>query len=564
MIAWRIDEQFFFFAMEWHILNNAVPSSLQEIQDILLSNRNISNADSFLHPVMPIKLTYEMVGLDAKQLTILISRLEIAHKNKETIAIYGDYDCDGVCATAILWETLHKLGFKVVPFIPHRERHGYGLSKKGLDELFETCTPAILISVDNGIVAHHQWEYLKEKGVYTVLTDHHQPDDHFPSVDVRLHTTALCGATVAWMVAVQLEKHFTKTTDYAQDLIDLCAIATIADQVSLIDANRSFAKYGLQQLNKTTRVGLLKLIESAGLALGKLDVYSVNFAIAPRINAMGRLEHALDALRALCTRKPDRVIELIGRLSQVNQTRQDLTQQLIDKALLRADEWKDEHIILVEDVDFHEGVIGLIAGKLTEKYHKPSICISLGEVTSKASCRSIPGVNITDLLRQIADDLLEVGGHPMAAGFKVETANIEHVKVRLKALTKVQISELLLKPSIDIDCILPTPFQSLETADYLESLAPYGAGNREPVFLLQEMQVLASSTIGKEGKHLKATFIPKDGKPNQTLSTIGFGMGKRIEEFVPQSSMSLVGHLQKNQWNNKTTLQFVIRTTTVV
>ncbi len=559
MIAWSIDKQFFFFAMEWHILNETIPSSLQEIQEILLSNRSITDATTFLHPTKPSELTYEMVGLDTQQLTILISRLEIAHKNKETIAIYGDYDCDGVCATAILWETLHKLGFKVVPFIPHRERHGYGLSKKGLDELFESCTPAILISVDNGIVAHRQWEYLKEKGVYTVLTDHHQPDDQFPTVDVRLHTTQLCGATVAWMVAVQLEKHFAQSSDFTHQLIDLCAIATIADQVPLLEANRSFAKYGLEQLNKTTRVGLLKLIESAGLSLGKLDVYSVNFAIAPRINAMGRLEHALDALRALCTRKPDRVVELIGRLSEVNQTRQDLTQQLIDKALLRADEWKDEHIIIVEDVDFHEGVIGLIAGKLTEKYHKPSICISLGEITSKASCRSIPGVNITDLLREISDDLLEVGGHPMAAGFKVETAKIEQVKVRLKALTKIQISELHLKPSIDIDCILPPPLQSLETAEQLLTLAPYGAGNREPVFLLQDMQVLASSVIGKEGKHLKVSFLPKEGKPNQVVSAIGFGMGPKIEEYSPQSWVSLVGHLQINQWNNKKTLQFVIR-----
>lgn len=549
--------------MEWNLLHHTVPSSLQEIQDILLANRNISNADGFLHPTPPLELTFEHAGLSMEQLAILIKRLEHARTNKESIAIYGDYDCDGVCATAILWETLHALGFKVVPFIPHRERHGYGLSKKGLDELFETCTPAILISVDNGIVAHRQWEYLRDKGVYTVLTDHHQPDDQLPPVDVLLHTTSLCGATVAWMVAVQLEKHFAQSTDFTQQLIDLCAIATIADQVPLIEANRSFAKYGLEQLNRTTRVGLLKLIESAGLSLGKLDVYSVNFAIAPRINAMGRLEHALDALRALCTRKPDRVIELIGRLSEVNQTRQDLTQQLIDKALLRASEWSDEHIIIVEDVDFHEGVIGLIAGRLCEKYHKPSICLSVSELTSKASCRSIPGINITDLLRQISDDLLEVGGHPMAAGFKVETSKIETVKARLRALTKEQINTDVLKPSIDIDCILPTQFQSLETAEYLSTLAPYGAGNREPVFLLEHLQVLASAAIGKEGKHLKASLLPKDGKPNQALSAIGFGMGSRIEEFQPQSWMSVVGHLQINQWNNKTTVQFVIRSTTV-
>ncbi|MBP9699924.1 single-stranded-DNA-specific exonuclease RecJ [Candidatus Woesebacteria bacterium] len=548
-----------FFAMEWNLLSNVVPSSLAEIQEILLANRAITNKETFLHPIPPLELTYEQVGLSTDQLDKLIARLEDAKKNKETIAIYGDYDCDGVCATAILWETLHALGFKVVPFIPHRERHGYGLSKKGLDELFETCTPAILISVDNGIVAHRQWEHLRVKGVYTVLTDHHQPDDHVPSVDVLLHSTGLCGATVAWMVAVQLEKHFGQSTDFTQQLIDLCAIATIADQVPLLEANRSFAKYGLEQLNKTTRVGLLKLIESAGLSLGKLDVYSVNFVIAPRINAMGRLEHALDALRALCTKKPDRVIELIGRLSQVNQTRQDLTQQLIDKALLRASEWKDEHIIIVEDADFHEGVIGLIAGRLCEKYHKPSICISVGELTSKASCRSIPGVNITDLLRQIADDLLEVGGHPMAAGFKVESSKIETVKLRLRQITKEQIDATAFRPTIDIDCVLPPGLLTLDTVSHLELLAPFGSGNREPVFVVNDLQILSSSAIGKEGKHLKVSVLPKGGQPNEVLSAIGFGMGSRIEDFIPQSWVSIAGHLHKNVWNQKTTLQFMIR-----
>lgn len=545
--------------MHWNILSGNVPHTAHELIDILLHNRGIADAQEFLHPTHPNDLTLSDVDIDPAEVRRAVDRLVLAKENKDSILIYGDYDCDGVCATAVLWETLFSNGFKALPFIPHREKHGYGLSQKGVDEILEKGKPGILITVDNGIVAHTQWQRLKEAGVYTILTDHHQPDNQRPPVDALIHTTNLCGTTVAWMLAREVEKRLQPEKEGREQevMLDLAAIATIADQVPLIGANRSFASYGLKQLNRTERLGLRLLIEVSGLRLGEIDTYAINFGLAPRINAMGRLEHALDALRALCTRSEEKGRQLIGKLQNTNIARQDLTSVLIEQALKREDEWKDEHIIIVESPDFHEGIIGLIAGKLCEQYNKPAICISVGTLTSKASVRSVAGVHITEFLRKISDDLLEVGGHPMAAGFKVETAKIEAVRSRLYALAKSDISRERLKPHIDADCVLPSLLLTLETAEAIETLEPFGSGNRQPLFAIHNLRVLEARTVGKENKHLKLFLRPEHA--DTPLSAMAFGKGDQVSQFPVNRSLSCVGNLVVNGWNGKKNVQLIVR-----
>lgn len=540
--------------MRWNIISDKKPASSDELIDLLLTNRAITDQESFLHPTSPLDFTPAAVGIDESAIHRAIERLKKALKEKETIVIYGDYDADGVCATTVLWETMYTLGFSVTPFIPHREHHGYGLSSRGVDEVFAKNKPAILISVDNGIVAHEQWQRLQDEGVYTILTDHHEPDERTPVADCVIHTTQLCGTTVAWMFAKEIATRLQTSGHSVQtaDMLDLCAIATIADQVPLVGANRSFATSGLQTLNTTKRLGLQLLIESAQLKPGEIDTYGVNFGIAPRINAMGRLESALDALRALCTHNRERAAALITKIQDTNHTRQDLTQVLVDKAMSRQSEWRDEHIIVIEDTEFHEGVIGLIAGKLTEVFHKPAIVLSVGALTAKGSARSMAGVHITSLLREFRGEyLLEVGGHPLAAGLKIETEKIAAFRTALYARARTLISLESLEPVIDLDCALPAALMTLKTATAIQALAPFGAGNREPMFAFAPMQLLNAKLVGKEGKHLKLMF--------QDLEAMAFGKGKLLESLTLGEMIQVAGHLSINEWRGSTKLQLMIR-----
>lgn len=541
--------------MQWNILSKSEPQNSAELISLVIQNRGITDIEKFIHPTSPLDLTLRDVGIDDDAVEKALKRLKVAHEKGEKIVIYGDYDCDGVCATTILWETMYSLGFKVSPFIPEREKHGYGLSQKGIDELLTKGKPDIVISVDNGIVAHTQWQHLKDLGVYTILTDHHEPDEKKSPADVLIHTTKLCGTTVSWCFAREIEKKMKTSTSVGSvdQMLDLCAIGTIADQVPLTGANRSFATFGLAQLNHTRRIGLQYLIEASGAKPGVIDEWSVNYGIAPRINAMGRLQSALDALRALCTRKPEKARELISTIQDVNRTRQELTEELLQKAMSRANEWKDEHIIIIDDVDFHEGVIGLIAGKLTETFFKPAIALSVGKITSKGSARSVSGVHITNMLRALRDELqMEVGGHPLAAGLKIETTKIEIFKQRLYAIAKETIKVESLVPMVDVDCELPQALMNLDTAVALKALSPFGSGNREPLFVFKNLNVLGAKVIGKEGKHLKFQLAPG-------IDAIAFGKGERLSELSVGQSLSLLGHLSVNEWNGRSSVQIMVR-----
>ncbi|HSW89309.1 MAG TPA: single-stranded-DNA-specific exonuclease RecJ [Patescibacteria group bacterium] len=540
--------------MNWNLLSKKEPKTNEEILSILLKNRGITDKESFLHPKDPIDLTLEDVGIDKEQVNKAVERLKEALENKEKIIIFGDYDCDGVCATTVLWETMHNIGFSVLPFIPDRKEHGYGLSTKALDEILAKNKPSILISVDNGIVAEAQWQRLADVGVFTILTDHHEPEDKLPPADCIIHTTKLCGTTVAWMLARELAKipkSKIQASKNIEDLLDLCAIATIADQVILTDANRSFVKFGLEQLQKTRRIGLQLLIEAAGLKGKPVDTYAVNFAIAPRINAMGRLGNALDALRALCTKDRSKAAVLIGKLHDTNITRQDLTTQMYEIALAKRQTWKEESVIIVASDQFHEGVIGLIASRLTEMFYKPSIVLAISGETAKGSARSVAGVHITNLLREVKSDLMEIGGHPMAAGLKLQTAQIEVFSQKLRQHAKNTIDVSLLTALIDVDSVLPTTLQTMEVAQGLTVMQPFGPGNREPLFQMDKVKIDSAKIIGKEGKHLKLRTADCD--------LLWFGHGRELEHFSNSPTVSLIGHLQVNHWNGSKSLQIIVK-----
>ncbi|HYD35426.1 MAG TPA: single-stranded-DNA-specific exonuclease RecJ [Vitreimonas sp.] len=561
--------------MQWKLKHTLLPENVDDVQAILLSNRSIEDEHSFFQPPAPWDLTLEKVGINSDQVTQALQRLEIARQEQQDIVIFGDYDADGVSSTAIMWETMSALGFNVRPFIPHREKHGYGMSDRSLGDLLAGAKPAMIITVDNGIVAHVPIQQLQAQGIDVILTDHHQPEAELPGAHAIVHTTQLCGATVSWIFSREIAKHFAPALhldprELMTKQLDLTAIATIADQVPLVNANRSFAFHGLKALKKTKRLGLLALMEKAGIALDSITTSTVNFAIAPRINAMGRLAHSLEALRLVCTKNHDRAQQLVELLNDTNTRRQDLTQGMIEHAKNQAHVWEGEHLIIVASEEYHEGVIGLIAGKLMEEFYKPAIAISIGQKSAKASARSIPGVNIVDLIRQVKDELLEVGGHPMAAGFSVEVDKIANVSRRLYALAKDQITAGQLQPSLDVECLVPFELISKQLIEVTKRLDPCGQGNPEPVFGLQNVCVMDAFTMGNNGQHLKVVIqceqIPlrkptKGGQSSssQTLNCLAWNLGHLAQQLLPGTVVDIAGVVELNEWKGRTSVQMKIK-----
>ncbi|HZZ98754.1 MAG TPA: single-stranded-DNA-specific exonuclease RecJ [Candidatus Saccharimonadia bacterium] len=543
--------------MSLNLLSKTVPQTADELIDVLLKNRGIEGKkarEEFLNPTFPMEFTPESVGIDPVQMKHAIELLTAAKEKGSRVLVFGDYDADGVCSTAVMWETLNAFGCKVLPFIPDRTKHGYGLSANALDEILADTAmkPELIISVDNGIVAIDSVKRLKKEGVQVIITDHHLPEaSGFPPADAVVHTTQLCGATVAWMVAHEI------LPEHAAKLLDLCGIATIADMVPLKGPNRSFAKFGVEALKTTTRPGLKVLFQVAGIDQKNIAIREINYGIAPRINAMARLGDAKDALRLLCSKNAKRIEELATKVHVTNTDRQDLTGQLIELAKLKEKEWADENIIVIDDAAFHDGVIGLVAGKLVEDYWKPAIVISRHDGISKGSARSIPGVNIIELIRKAREELLDVGGHPMAAGFSVETAKIDAAKKKLRELAREIVTPKLLVRTTDVDCVLPWSLVNEETVQVLKVLEPHGMANPIPTFLLENMMVIQASAMGRDQEHLKLVLHHTEAKPGELLEAVGFGMRGKWKENT--ATVQLVGQLQINVWKTRRTMQVIIR-----
>lgn len=543
--------------MRWNVLFPDKVNTLEQLNSALLSNRGISDQDEFFNPPSPLALSMADVGLSTEAVAQAVSIIK-AHRDKK-ILVFGDYDADGICATAVMWLTLHNLGYQVLPFIPHRSKHGYGISHKALDEILNDSPPDLVISVDNGIVAHQPIERLRAAGIDVIVTDHHQPEAKLPSATAIVHTTQLCGTTVAWMLAreiLQASLAQTPAASRAEGLLDLCGIATIADQVPLLKANRSFALFGVKALQTTNRPGIKALCLIAGSEISDISAETVNFTLAPRINAMGRLDHGLDALRLVCTGNLDKATQLANTLQVTNLRRQGLTDTMLKEAELQAEKWLDQHLIVVASPSYHEGVIGLIAGRLTEKYHKPAIAIAIGEETAKASARSVVGVNVVELIRMVKEDLLEVGGHPMAAGFGLLSEKVELVMDRLSVIARTEITADLLTPTLSVDCEIDTTLLTLELADLLQKFEPFGQANPKPMFKICGIKILDQQAIGKNQQHLKLLISDED--QTVTVTALGWNMGHLAAGGLLRTR-ELCATVEVNTWKNRTQLQLHIK-----
>lgn len=564
--------------MKWNILDTSVSSDISEIQKVLLEHREIrgvKETEKFLHPKLS-DINYDQLGIDTQELEKASRRIQKAIKEKESVIVYTDYDVDGISSGAIVWETLFHAGARVLPHVPHRIDEGYGLTLKGIDHVRKEFGATLIITVDHGITAQEKIDYAKNQGIDTIVMDHHTRPKRKLSCFACIHTTKLCATGLAYIFA-NFFRQILKLRDWKRkkniefdeknsQFLDLVALATIADLVPLTHENRVLATCGLRELNRTKRIGLKALIAESGLMSEEIGEYEVGHILAPRINALGRLSHAIDALRLLCTYDLQRAKKLASLLTSTNRNRQELTEELLFHAkayvgkLLEIQKGKKPSLLFLSHETYNPGIIGLIAGKLADEYHIPAVVVSQGEVYSKASARSVKGINIVEVIREAHELLVDVGGHPMAAGFTVETKKIDILQRRLIEIIQKQ------KPGspekeLDIDLFLPFLRVDEELFKFLQKLRPFGKGNEEPIFAAKNVYVEKIRLVGKDGKHLKMIlrYSGADTINNDSYEAIGFGMGALIDSVSFGSRLDIAFTVSKNTWNGSSHLQLKLR-----
>ena len=520
----------------------------------------------FLNPPHPQAIAADPVlaGLEGVALSYALSVVSNAISGKRVIFVHGDYDVDGICATALIWKAIYQdLGYKnCLPFIPNRFDHGYGLSKESIDgivDLLENSptlppqSPApLLITVDCGITSFKEVEYAKEKGFEVLILDHHVKPEKLPDCKI-LWTDKLCAAGIAWIFAQSLlhpsgEESGHPTGGY----MDLAALATVADVQPLVGVNRSLVKYGLEEITRTQNIGLKELLKAAGIDGRKVGTFEVGWILAPRLNASGRLEEALSSLRLLCTSSSSQAAEIAQNLNAVNSKRQELTRSMVEMAKLAVGE-NPRPVNVVVHEDFHEGVIGLVAGKLASHYKSPAVVIRKGEEFSKASARSVSGFNIVEFLRSLGDHFENVGGHAGAAGFTIRTDRIEAFIVAVSE----KVKELVLpRPVLELDAKLEFTDLCPDTLEQVRKLEPFGLGNPEPVFLLQDATIVGARNVGSRNQHLKIKIssghtsdVIGQASHSSTIDCIGFDMGKRIMELVSGDRVNLFFSLSEDTFS---------------
>lgn len=540
--------------MKWEILSKL---KVKDIIKILLTNRGLKTkkqVEDFLEPKNPLELEPEDFGISKLEIKKAVERIKKAVKNKEHIIVYGDYDSDGICGTAILWETLYQMSAKALPYIPDRITEGYGFNTETIQKL-KTQDPELklFISVDHGITAHQKIKFAKNLGIDVIVTDHHEPAKTNPQALAVVHTQEIAGVDVAWVLAkaVGVSKEKLKAD------LALCALGTVGDVMPVVGENRGFIKYGIEELKKTGRPGLLAIYKNAGLDKDKIGTYEIGYIIDPRLNAKGRMEHAIESLRLLCTKNLSQAGELAKKLEISNEERQLLLNGTVKSARelhLSSDKKK---IIFLTDESFHFGVVGLVAGRLAEEFYRPAIVVSKGKIYSKASARSINGFNIIEAIRTCSDLLVDAGGHPMAAGFTIETAKLEILKSRLEELAEKELDEQKLTKTLKIDCELFLEDLSLELYQNLSKFEPFGIGNPEPVFVSRQVKISEARTVGAEGKHLKLRLTSHVSPI--TIDAIGFGIGQLFFQLPEKGSVDIAYNLTLDKWNNQQKIQLKIK-----
>jgi single-stranded-DNA-specific exonuclease len=497
-----------------------------------------------------------------------VERIRFAIQHNEPIAIYGDYDVDGVTATALLVETLRHLNADVRGYIPNRFEEGYGLNTNALDEL-KADGVQLVITVDCGIRSPSEALHAQTIGLDLIISDHHHPDgENLPPalavINPKQHGDIypdkdLAGVGIAYKIAEALLEDGQSSVVNGQrlnSLLDLVALGTVADLAPLVGENRVLVRKGLRQMRQTSRQGLFSLAAVAELNLAKVNAGNIGFGLGPRLNAAGRLKEALAAFELLTTNDVFKAGELAQQLDMQNRERQRITRDMQTRAEeIAIDDDPNAYLLFAADENFNSGVVGLAASRLTEKYYRPAIVASKGEEETRGSCRSIPEFHITDALDQCADLLVRHGGHAAAAGFTVRNENLSALVSRLKAIAQEKLSAEELKPTVTADAevslveIRPDLYEKC-----LRYLEPTGYGNREASFVARRVRVKSSRTVGADAKHLKLSLEDEKGFAHDA---IGFRLGDWHKNMP--AHVDILFTYEVNEYNGRVNYQLNLK-----
>jgi single-stranded-DNA-specific exonuclease len=517
----------------------------------LLVNRGLNTVDSaryFLYGKDGFHDPYLLKGMD-----IAVKRIREAIEKQEPILIFGDYDADGVSSTSVLMITLRDLGANVQFYIPNRFTEGYGPNEPAFRLAAENGIK-LIITVDTGIAAVHEAAVAKEIGLDLIITDHHEPGPVLPEALAIIHPKLpdstypfreLAGVGVAFKLAHAL---YGEVPDH---LFEIAVIGTIADLVSLKDENRLIAKKGLEKLKVTQNIGLRAILKVAGVDPTSINEETIGFTLAPRINAVGRLEDADLAVQLLLTEDPEEAQSLAEEMDALNKTRQEIVNTITAEAIAEVEKnfpIETNKVLVIGKEGWNAGVIGIVASRLVEKFYRPTIVLNFDpdKGVAKGSARSIMGYDLFKNLSTCRELLPHFGGHPMAAGMTLKLEDVAELRERLNRLADEQLTKEHLIPITQLDEKIYLQDINLASLDELNLLAPFGMDNPKPKVLIEDVAITNMRKIGSGQNHLKV-LVNEEGS---TLDGVGFGLGALGDQISPASKISLIGELSINEWNN--------------
>jgi single-stranded-DNA-specific exonuclease len=486
-----------------------------------------------------------------------VSHIRAALKSEQQIAIFADYDADGVTSAALLQQAFRALGTKPIVYFPDRFTEGYGLNSEALTEL-ASIGAKLVVTVDCGIRAVHEAQFARTLGLDLIITDHHHPPENLPDADVILNPNlagnpypnkGLSGVGVAYKLARGLTASLPEAEQ--PDVIDLVSIGTVADMSPLVGENRHLVRAGLDRINEFPRLGIRALMSKAGYHAGQVDARALGFVIGPRLNAAGRLENARLAFDLLVSEEEGDAFELAEHLDRVNRRRQDLTHEVVDAAAEQIED-SDRRVLFAFDETFHEGVVGLAASRLTDEYFRPSLVGKIGPSSIRASARSVPGFHLARALDVCAELLVRYGGHAKAAGFTVENSKLDEFLNRFEEVAQDQLDKEHLIPKLEIQAELKLEEIDSRLMKFHDRLEPTGQENPRPLLATRGVRITYRRRVGEEGRHLKLRLAGE----RAAIDAIAFRQGNLMEK-LPEV-VDVAYNLERNEYRGTIAPQLVV------
>lgn len=534
----------------------------------VMRNRDVSGQEAirrYLYGTMADLYSPGLLKDGEKAADILKEKTEAG----KWIRIVGDYDIDGVCSTYLLFQALKRVGARVDYEIPDRVKDGYGINEQIIEAAARDGVDTIL-TCDNGISAVAQMERAKELGMTVIITDHHDiakegEKDILPHADAIVNPKQqdcpypwkeICGAVVAYKLIQILYEKFHIPAGEWEEMIEFAAIATVGDVMRLRDENRILVREGLARLPLSKSLGLKKLVEKNDLDIAQVSAFHIGFVIGPCLNAGGRLQTAKMALRLLLSQDQEEADKLAQELKELNDQRKDMTSQGVEEAAVQVDEnYMDDKVLVVYLPECHESLAGIIAGRLRERYHKPSIVLTRAADGVKGSGRSIEGYHMFEALLEVKELLTKFGGHPMAAGLSLEEANVDRFRQALNRNARLTEEDFI--PKIWIDVAMPIEYVSEPLIQELKMLEPFGQGNEKPQFAQKAMRVRSARVVGKNRNAVKLSMVTPGGA---AVDGILFTEGDRfMEEMGAKREMDVIYYPDINEYNGNRTIQMVVK-----